>query len=174
MELTQELVKELFDYRDGFLYWKVRPANRVQIGDRAASLSRRKKGNKYVVIIKCKNYLCSRIIFLWHHGYLPLMVDHENRITTDDRIENIREATRSQNMYNKTSAKNSTSKYLGVYRNRNKWKVQIRGNGQKINIGAFDNEEQAALAYNREAVRYHKEFANLNIIQVTRMSTSVG
>ena len=81
MELTQDLVKELFDYRDGFLYWKIRPANRVQIGDRAASLSRRKKGNKWVVIIRNKNYLCSRIIFLWHHGYLPLMVDHENRIT---------------------------------------------------------------------------------------------
>lgn len=166
MELTQELVKELFDYRDGFLYWKIRPANGVQIGDRAASLSRRPKGNKYVVIIKRVNFLCSRVIFLWHKGYLPLMVDHENRITTDDRIENMREASRSQNMYNKTSAKNSTSKYLGVYyeKSSGKWVASIRGSGKKIHIGYFISEEKAALAYNREAVRHHKEFANINII----------
>lgn len=174
IQLTQELVKSLFDYKDGFLYWKIKPANRVKIGDRAASLSIRPKGNKWVVIIKSKNYLCSRVIFLWHNAYLPLMVDHENRITTDDRIENMRDASRSQNMYNKTSAKNSSSIYLGVYKRGNKWRATIRGGGMKINIGTFNTESEAALAYNREAVRYHKEFANLNIVQVTSSSTIIG
>lgn len=168
IQLTQELVKSLFDYKDGFLYWKIRPANCVQIGDKAFSYSKRRSGDKYCTIIYYKNYLHSRIVFLWHKGYLPKMVDHKNRITLDDRIENLRETTSSQNMYNKTSHKNSTSQYLGVYKRGNSWRATIRvtidNKPLKLNLGTFNIEKEAALAYNKEASKYHKEFANLNII----------
>lgn len=170
MELTQELVKELFDYKDGCLYWKKLPIkNQVKIGDKAGYL---KDFGYYRIFISNKEYVLSRIIFLWHHGYIPTHVDHIDRNRSNNRIENLREATPSQNSCNRTSAKNSTSKYLGVglYNKNTKsrpplWLACIKNNKQpQIKIGVFESEEQAALEYNRYAVFYHGEFASLNII----------
>lgn len=95
------------------------------------------------------------------------MVDHENRNQLDDRIENLRAATHSENSRNRTSHKNSSSKYLGVswFKNYQKWKACIEVNDSGIFLGNFELESDAALAYNKAAVKYFKEFANLNIIQ---------
>lgn len=165
--VTQELLKTLFDYKNGFLYWKIRPANCVQIGDIAASMHKHPiSGNRYTTKIKSRNYKHSRIVFLWHHGWLPPIVDHEDRDAMNDKIDNLRSSTRRQNNANKTSAKGSTSKYLGVNLHLNKyWKAEIRLNGKSKHIGLFKTQELAALAYNKFAVRHHGEFANLNIIK---------
>jgi hypothetical protein len=166
MELTQELIKELFEYRDGFLYWKVdRVANKVK-GEKAGYVNEKKTGARHVLTVNRKLYYLSRLIFLWHHGELPDVVDHEDRNKLNNRIENLRKATSIENGKNKTARKNSSSIYLGVTRRkaRNSWEASIEVNGKGIYLGQFKKEYQAALAYNREAVRHHKEFANLNII----------
>jgi len=167
MELTQQLVREYFDYKDGSLYWKIKLNPKVKIKNIASYIIKGKYCNRNVVNISGVRYLQSRLIFLYHHGYLPDRVDHEDRNTLNDRIENLRAATHSQNMKNRGSARNSTSKYLGVNLNKalNKWAAGIRINKTRKHLGYFLIEREAALAYNREAVRYHKEFANLNIIQ---------
>lgn len=166
IQLTQELVKYLFDYRGGNLYWinKCSKNSNITIGTLAGG---KNGGGRFYVRIKRKKYILSRIIFLWHNGYLPKFVDHIDRDGCNNKIENLREATPSQNACNRTCAKGASSKYLGVHHFlKKKWHAAIRVDKKLKSIGYFKTQEDAALAYNREAVRYHKEFANLNIISL--------
>lgn len=92
--------------------------------------------------------------------------DHKDRNGLNNQRENLRIATRSQNLINRKSKTGSTSKYLGVNKKWRKWEAKIKPGGQKIvYLGLFKTEIEAALAYNEAATRLHGEFANLNIIQ---------
>jgi hypothetical protein len=94
-----------------------------------------------------------------------LLVDHRNGSTFDNRRENLRLATRTQNNCNRRKTKSKTSsRFIGVSFNkqRQRWNVYIRHNGKKLWLGRFNNEENAAKAYDNAAVKYHKEFARLN------------
>jgi len=166
IQLTQELVKSLFDYKDGFLYWKNDRKPGIKAGTLAGYLNERRGETRRCVGLLGGQYFASRIIFLYHKGYLPVIVDHEDRNTLNDKIENLREADRFKNNQNSTSRKNSTSKYLGVcFHGRDKkWLAQIQINGKKKHLGQYETESKAALIYNHAAVLYFGEFANLNII----------
>lgn len=169
MELTQEMVKEAFDYHeDGYLIWKINIRyQRPKINARAGYLDKAHNGLRYRITIAGKDYLQSRIIFLWHKGYLPVYVDHKDRNRLNDRIDNLRECTASENNKNRKSHKHGASKYLGVYisTNRKKWIASITYGGKQRILGRFDNEEIAASTYNEAAKIHHGEFANLNIIE---------
>lgn len=168
MELTQELVKSLLDYKEGILYWKIKSFKKVKTGNIAGSIIKYKNCNRRRLMINNKSYLASRIIFLWHKGFLPKIVDHIDRDTMNDKIENLREATKSQNDTNRTKRKNTKSQYVGVcfstYKTSIYWFAQIRVNNYNMRLGNFENEVSAALAYNKAAVKYFGEFANINII----------
>lgn len=166
MEFTKELVKEIFDYHpDGYLTWKIKFAKRIEIGRKVGCPENRKGGSRNMFKIKTKHYYCSRLIFLWHNGYLPDTVDHIDRNKLNDKIGNLRAATYAENSRNTTIRKNSTSKYLGVYLAQGRyWNAAIRINKKTKYLGSFKTEEQAAHAYNIAAIENHKEFANLNIL----------
>ncbi len=168
MELTQELVKELFDYHeDGYLIWK-NPLkfSWVKPGRRAGNLYQYKKGPRYTIKIAGKTYIVSRVIFLWHKGYLPKVVDHKDRNTINDRIENLRPATDSENCKNRRGLKNASSKYKGVNLDGGKyWRAIIKAGDKKINLGNFKTEKEAAIAYNNAAQLHFGEFAYLNIFE---------
>lgn len=165
---TQELVKSLFDYHeDGYLIWKDnRGKNSSLLGTIAGTVSKSIFGDRRKVVINYSAYMCSRIIFLWHHGRLPRIVDHMDHNTLNDKIDNLRAATNEENNQNTSSHKNSTSKYLGVsLYNKKYWVAEIKPFGIKKYLGSFKTQELAALAYNKAAVRHFGDFANLNIIQ---------
>lgn len=169
IQLTQELVQFLFEYKDGFLYYKNKTSNRatkITMGEKAGYIRTINSGNRRVIKINGKDYLSSRLIFFHHHGWWPEIVDHEDLDFTNDVIDNLRATNKSGNNKNTSSRKGSTSKYLGVCWSKSykKWVANIWLNNSSRQIGKFDIEGDAALAYNREAVKYHKEFANLNII----------
>lgn len=167
IELTQDLVKQLFNYKDGFLYWKVSPNWSIKIGSKAGYVNKLKGCSRNKVEINGKGYLSSRIIFLYHHGYLPKFVDHRDRDSLNDKIENLRAASRAENNKNVTSHKNTTSKYLGVSLiDKKYWRATIMINRRQKYLGRHKTEENAALAYNKAAELYHGEFANLNIINI--------
>ena len=162
--VTQELVKSLFDYKDGRLYWKIKTGPTVKVGNISGYINNRGlRGCRYLIKMKGGVFIGARIIFLWHHGYLPEIVDHIDRDALNDKIENLRGAIREQNSRNRTSAKGSTSQYLGVSKDDNRWVVNISINKKQTFLGSFDDEKEAALAYDEVAFKHFGEFANLNI-----------
>lgn len=170
MEITQELLIELFEYReDGNLYWLVAPKYKPKLqGKQAGSICKYEHGDRRRIHIGHKLYFQNRLNFLYHNGYMPEIVDHKDRNTLNDKIDNLRPADATTNQYNKGCAKNSTSKYKGVCwdKREQRWHVQINTDGKPRHVGYFTDEIEAALAYNSEAERCNGEFANLNIIQV--------
>lgn len=95
-----------------------------------------------------------------------LLVDHSNTNSLDNRRSNLRLATPSQNSCNSRRDKSKTySRYRGVSfcKRKQKWFAAIRNQGRKLWLGYFDNEIDAALAYNQAAIKYHGDFARLNI-----------
>jgi hypothetical protein len=90
------------------------------------------------------------------------IVDHQNREGLDNRKSNLRLATRSQNNCNRKQKK-GTSKYRGVCCIKpKKWRAYISFNGIYKHLGYFENEEDAARAYDKAAKELHREFAVLN------------
>ncbi len=92
-------------------------------------------------------------------------IDHRNRHKNDNQKDNLRFATHSQNGMNKDLQKNNTSSVKGVSwdKENEKWRVCIMLNGKNINLGRFDNLEEAKqVRLNAEPI-YHKEFRALNL-----------
>lgn len=90
------------------------------------------------------------------------IVDHINHNCLDNRRENLRIVTSTQNQQNSRGHRNKTSKYRGVYWNsqRSKWESKIRvPSGKRIHLGAFSDENEAAQAYKSASMKYHGEYS---------------
>lgn len=92
------------------------------------------------------------------------LVDHINHDTFDNRRENLRLATNGQNQHNARKNKNNTSGYKGVdwSKHDKKWRARIMVNEKRIQIGLFNNKEDAKKARDEAAIKYHGEFAKLD------------
>lgn len=106
---------------------------------------------------------------IWMHRVINktpagLDTDHVNGNGVDNRKNNLRSATRSQNHMNRKSRPGSVSKYKGVYLDKRfgNWVAQIRLNNKSTHIGSFKTEAAAAKAYNKEALKHFGSFAKLN------------
>lgn len=160
--MTQKYLKTQFYYREGFLY-------RFKYGrqNKPAGSICKKKGYRHI-FCKGKRYKAARLIFLYHHGYLPVTVDHIDRNRQNDKIENLRAASFHENQWNKgKTPRKTTSRYKGVHwvENRNKWKAVISVNNYPKYLGYFEKEDDAGKAYNKAAKFHYKQFANLNNIK---------
>lgn len=100
------------------------------------------------------------------------LVDHIDRNGLNNQRNNLRIATRSENNANRVARQNGSSKYLGVFlfesKHKNKtykyWRASIQKDGKKEDLGCFNTEIDAALAYNNAAKMLHGDFANLNVL----------
>ncbi len=87
-------------------------------------------------------------------------VDHINMQKADNRIANLRLASRSQNMSNRSHTKRNTLKAKGVEITRTgKYAVKIWKNYKRYHVGTFSTLEDAKAAYSAKAEELHKEFA---------------
>lgn len=93
-----------------------------------------------------------------------LLIDHKDRNGLNNQRDNLRGSTKSQNCKNRRA--HGRSKFLGVDFKGGKWQARIMPDvGKKrLYLGRFDTEREAAIAYNVAARKWHKEFANLNVI----------
>ncbi len=160
-QLTQEFLHGLFEYREGNLYYKYSPNFRIKVGQKAGN-----KDNRYMRIkINGNSYLLHRVIFLHQKGYMPKYIDHVNNNPFDNKIENLRECTLSQNQHNrkkteKVSGSPTTSKWKGVYwcKRHQCWRAALTLNRKRISLGYFIKETDAKLAYKKAASKLHGKF----------------
>jgi hypothetical protein len=108
-----------------------------------------------------------RHIFVLNDNVLidNMVIDHINNNRFDNRINNLRQISHGENNHNRTNTKNKTDKYKGVCFLGKKWSSKITHNNIIIYIGQFDNEKEAALAYNKKAIELYGNVANLNVIE---------
>jgi len=151
--LTQEYLKEKFTYKDGEL---IRNSN-----GKVVKCSKSKWHRYLRMGIQGKVETLHRVIFLYHHGYLPKVTDHIDGDRYNNRIENLREVTQQQNCLNKKHHKNSSSPYKNVYwdKKMNKWGVRVTFKGVIKYLGYFANIELADLVAQEARSKYHGEFA---------------
>lgn len=156
IQLTQGLVALVDDEDYEYLnQWKWHAHKQTRSGYRAI-----RAVNKKIIIM-------ARVIMgLEDKG---LLIDHKDRNGLNNQKSNLRLCTKQQNNFNKTPHKTSTSKYLGVclekrLKNR-KWRATITHNYKQIPLGRFENEQDAAAAYNLKAKELFGEFANLNHVE---------
>lgn len=180
--IDQKTVRELFDYdpENGVLIWKTPHSTKLKPGDIAGNV--RKDGYTQIVIGH-ESYLAHRLIWLYHKGYLPENdIDHEDRDNTNDRIWNLREATRSCNNTNSGNRKDNNSGVKGVifHKTSKKWMAYITKNKRTTYLGVH-KEYIEAVCYrlaaeqclnwcnpNSPAFEYLKEY-----IQITQYKPKV-
>jgi hypothetical protein len=153
-------VRELLNYdpETGLFTWRTA---RRGAAKGAVAGSKRKDG--YVVIrIDYVPILAHRLAWAHVTGSWPKEeIDHRNLDPSDNRLCNLRAATRSQNHANRHCYKTNTSGLKGVSwkKARNGWEAQIRKSGKKFFLGVFQTKEEAHAAYVAAAVGLYGEFA---------------
>lgn len=125
------------------------------------------KGGKpafVLVSIYAKSILVHRIIWEMHNGTIPagMQIDHIDMDVFNNRIENLRLATTSQNKANNKKYANNTSGFKGVSRDRTRWKAVIGYGGKRIRLGHYSTPEEAHMAYCVAAKKFQGEFARLS------------
>ena len=137
--MTQERVKEIFNYEDGQLYFKLALSNRVKIGDKAGC---KQINGKYIGTgVEGERLLNHRLIWIYFNGPIPTnkVIDHIDRDGTNNRIENLRLVTPQENTWN-TGAK-------GWVLARNKYIARITYNHKVYTIKTCMTKEEAARLY---------------------------
>lgn len=158
--LTAKRLRHLlaYDQKTGLFKWAV-SAKRVKRGDAAGRLN---PSNGYIEIgVDGRRYLAHRLAWLYVHGVWPTdCIDHIDRNATNNRIDNLRLATISQNGWNKGIGSNNTSGVKGVswIVSRRRWQATIKKDGKNINLGWFVDIGEATNAYRCAAERLAGEF----------------
>lgn len=144
------LIRQSLDYDEasGELYWK---ANHPTPG-KPRRLAGGMTGNGYRRLgLAGRHLLVHRVVWAHVRGYFPdLDIDHINGIRTDNRLENLRLATKKLNNENKTKPRSDNkSGYLGVcwIKERQKWRASIQSGRMMKNLGYFDDPFVAHQAY---------------------------
>ncbi len=137
-KLNKEMINEIFEYKEGNLFYKKRLSTSVKIGDKVGY----QNNIGYVKTkIKGKSYFVHRLIWIYHFGDTDLDIDHIDHNTFNNRIENLRIVNHIDNCRNRKLRKDNTSGFNGVMFNKSKkkWEVYL---SQKY-IGAFLTKEEA-------------------------------
>jgi hypothetical protein len=173
---SQEYLQECFDYnRDtGELTWKTRPLHHFKSEARCKHWNSRfsnklagciSKSSGYIDVgLDGKHYKVHRIIWkLLKNEELPAVIDHIDGNESNNRIENLRGASKEENNRNCIKRKNNTTGFTGVnYRKDcNNFQAIIRYNGKPISLGSFVTAEEASLAYQKASLELHGEFSSV-------------
>jgi hypothetical protein len=143
-----------FVYSNGDLYWSNNVTHKM-CGKLAGAVN--KKGYRKIEF-NARKYGAHQIIFALHHGYIPEFIDHINGIKHDNRIENLRAATKAQNGYNRAGF--SDCKNVSYRKDTKNWRVCLRVNGKPKYFGSYKDKELAALVAHEARLKYHGEFSN--------------
>jgi hypothetical protein len=163
--LTAERLRELLDYNPatGRFTWRV---YRGGSSPRKGAVAGFDSGGYIRIKINGNTYAASRLAWLYTYGVWPSEeLDHINLRKWDNRLANLREATRAENCRNGPTRINSTSGHKGVHWNKKlqKYSAYITYNRVRIYLGLFNEVENAVVAQEAAALKYHGDFANTTL-----------
>jgi len=179
---SPELLRKLLRYEPetGRLFWRERTTDMFsktgcgsQRGNAARWNSRyalkdaltvKQRDGYFQGIILGRSYLAHRVIWAVHFGSWPSQqIDHINGNRADNRIENLREVSSSENSQNSKKRKDNTSGFKGVsFDTRSgRWQAQIMKQGKSFHLGFYNAPEEASKAYIAASNRLHGEFARV-------------
>lgn len=159
--ITQTELKELlhYDQDTGIFTWLKSKGN-----IKANILAGYKDNKKYIHIkVNNKTYLAHRLAWLYMYGEIPnTYIDHIDGNPENNKISNLRLASKNENQWNRKVNKNSTSKVKNIWfdKKRNKFAVVIQANNKQKMIGRFNTLEEAIIASNEARLKYHGDYSN--------------
>lgn len=159
---TIESLSEFFRYECGQLIWIKKPHRGVAVG----AVAGYSDPSGYInVTLRRRTIGAHRVIWALHNGRWPVGdIDHINMVKNDNRIENLRECSRSENKYNVGKQRDNKSGFKGVdwVKKDKKWRVRISVRGEVRALGYFDDPELGGLVYAEAARKWHGEFARVD------------
>lgn len=156
--ITQWDIQQELSYNpDTGIFRRMKNQSQMRIGDIAGHERR-----GYICIrMFGKKYYAHNLAWLYMTGRFPeLILDHIDGDGLNNRWNNLREATLSQNSMNAKLSKNNTSGYKGVSwcNNKKMWRASIYFEGKSINLGGFKDVHEAGLAAQNARKKYFGEF----------------
>lgn len=162
--ITQSELQSLLTYdpATGHFHWRELVGYRSKVsGKLAGTLSSR----GYIYInINSRPMTAHRLAWLYVFGEWPnLQIDHINGVRSDNRLENLRLATRHENMRNAKRKRTNKSGLKGVSWSAEcrKWRACIVRGGKTVHLGVFVDKQDAYAAYCKAALDTHGQFARL-------------
>lgn len=151
-------IREALHYsgETGILTWRSKVSDKVVIGAPAGT---RNYSGYILISVFGRRYRAHRLAWAIVHGSWPtLEIDHINGDRSDNRLENLREATRAENSRN-ARGKRGYLKGATYNKKAGRWQAQIMKDGRTTFLGHYDTPEQAHEAYKQNARNFHGEFA---------------
>jgi HNH endonuclease/AP2 domain len=162
--ITQSRLQSLLSYNPetGIFVWRLHNSKRTKNSSSAGCLN---KDTGYIQIkIDGHLYRAHRLAWFYVYGNFPIhQIDHINGNRSDNRIENLREATHLQNQHNQTKPRANNTGYKGVsfYAPLLKYRARIKLKNKEKHLGYFDTPEEAYEAYCNAAKSLHGDFARI-------------
>ena len=159
--ITRDRLTQLVLYNpiNGQFVWRRSISGHIKQGCFAGSLNRQ---GYWTLRLDTEYYLAHRVAWFWVYGEWPKgEIDHINSNRQDNRIDNLRDVTRSINQHNGRPYRNNKSKLKGVtyLKARRKWMAQIQRDKKHYYLGLYDTKEEAHAAYCAGAARHYGKFA---------------
>ena len=160
IQLLQSALR--YDPETGIFYWKIKRTRGVLPGDVAGSQN--PKG--YVrICLNGKFHSAHRVAWVLTYGKWPSnFIDHRDGDPSNNKLENLREATATQNQANRRKKRNGSSQFKGVTfntANPNKpWSTRIATNKKTMYLGCYKTEHEASEVYLNAAKKLHGDFFN--------------
>ncbi len=160
--LNQKMLKEILDYNPdtGIFTWKI-SSKKIKIGDIAGS---KHKSGYIRIFYKMKCYKAHRLAWIYTHGKTPIEIDHINGIRSDNRIINLRNATKLDNRKNKGISSLNTSGITGVKLAKSgNWESFIGSQNKSIHLGTFRDKNLATEVRLKaqKDYQYHENHGNI-------------
>jgi hypothetical protein len=157
--MNRKILKQFFEYHQDGCLVRTKDLGRGKIGQKVFGT---KNSEGYMLVtFQRKSYRIHRLIFLLVRGTQPNAIDHIDRDKTNNRIENLRAVTVSENHCNKIEQRNNRSGVKGLSwdRAKNYWKGSIQINGKRISVGHSKDRAKVERLLKQKREELHGKYA---------------